>query len=507
MEEDNSNIEIRTCANEWCTNEFEINTNNKSSSKKRFCSRGCSNRSKKTQQKIKQTNLKKYGTEYPLLNKEIRDKADQTNLKNYGHKNVSKSKDIKAKKKETSFQRYGVEHPMISEQVRDKLKETNVEKYGVDNAMKSEDVKNRMMRTKFKKHFNTVLTSDAFSEKVGLLFGVDEYSGIYDSYPFICKRCDNEFEDILTKGRIPRCPKCYPHINTSFMEKDLLYYLESLGLCVETNVRNIIPPLELDLYLPDKNLAIELNGNYWHSQNFGGKDKKYHLQKTLECEEQNIQLIHIFEDEWLSHQNIVRSRFKHILNLSDGRRIYGRKCVVKEVSPQKKNMFLNKHHIQGEDRSKIKIGLYYEDELVSIMTFSKPRISLGAKNKRGGVWELTRYCSSEIVVGGASKLFSHFVKTKNPEEVYTYADRRWSHKSEDIVYEKMGFDFVKETEPNYFYIAKNGGKRYHRFSFRKSELKNKLSVFDDDLTEWENMQLNEYDRIWDCGHLKYEWKN
>jgi len=136
------------------------------------------------------------------------------------------------------------------------------------------------------------------------------------------------------------------------------------------------------------------------------------------------------------------------------------------------------------------------------MTFGILRIALGNK-KKSNIWEMYRFCSNNgiSITGGASKLFKYFIKNYSPESIISYADKRWSIGN---LYIKMGFNKVSESFPNYFYVQ-NYYKRYHRFNFRKNVLVKKLKIFDPNLSEWENMKNNGWDRIWDCGTIKFEW--
>ncbi len=296
--------------------------------------------------------------------------------------------------------------------------------------------------------------------------------------------------------------------NQSKLEKELQEFISSItDFEVKTNHRGFLKGnRELDVFIPEKNVAIEFNGIYWHSENGGGEcGRNYHLKKTEECEDKNIQLIHVFENEWEEKKEIVKERLKYILGEYDGKRVYGRDTEVKEIEAKRKNEFLSEHHLQGEDRSNVKLGLFYKGSLVSVMTFSERRVSLGG-NPEDNSWELSRFCMSCSVVGGASKLFSHFVENQNPEKVVTYADRRWSSLARGTFYEKTGFDFDGFVRPSYFYFEENDKTNLkHRFSFRKNVLGEKLKDFDPDLTEWENMKMNGFDRIWDCGKLRYVW--
>ena len=289
------------------------------------------------------------------------------------------------------------------------------------------------------------------------------------------------------------CP--YHHRNKSLMEEEIADFIIGLGERVLTSDRTILNGYELDMYLPDKNIAIEFDGIFWHNEN--NKENDYHLSKTLKCNENNIRLIHVFEDEWRDKQDIWKSMLKNILGHTE-KRVYARKCVLKEVEPRECNRFLNENHLQGSCGSTIKLGLYKDGELVSVMTFGKSRHFIG----NGCIeYELLRFCNKKYVnvVGGASKLFSHFVKTYKPNEVVSYADRRWSTGN---LYEKLGFNFMNFSRPNYFYIIKD--KRKNRFCFRKSVLKKKYGC-PDNVTEKDFCRQMGWPRIYDCGTLVYKW--
>lgn len=297
----------------------------------------------------------------------------------------------------------------------------------------------------------------------------------------------------------------YDNINkikkTSKKEQEVVDFIISLGINVKQSLRGVIYPFEVDLFLPDYNIAIEYNGLSWHSEFFGNKTKHYHVDKTIKCEEKGIRLITIFEDEWINKNEIVKSKIKHILGLN-GDKIFARKCYIKEIDPPTKNAFLNINHIQGEDRSNINIGLYYKDELVSVMTFSYPKMMMGYKSGIMNEYELSRFASSKHVIGGSSKMLKYFIKNYNPVRIFSFADRRWTFHNNQTVYDKIGFKLVKINKPTFFWL-KHHRTRYHRFTFNKQRIVNELGG-NPNLTEVENMRLMGYDRIWDCGSLKYE---
>jgi hypothetical protein len=302
-----------------------------------------------------------------------------------------------------------------------------------------------------------------------------------------------EFHQIANDHRIGKsCSKC-SLINTK-PENELKEWLNTLNIEIIPNDRKILNGKELDIYIPSHNLAIEFDGLYWHSELY--KDKNYHLNKTEICEAKGIKLIHIFEDEWMFKKDIVKSRIKNILGLSDNK-IYGRKCIIKEVKTNDKTKFLDKNHIQGSVGSKVNLGLYYNDELVSIMTFGDLRKNLNQKQEKG-YYELLRFCNklNANVIGGADKLLKHFIKTYKPKEIISYADRRWS---QGELYEKLEFNFIHNTKPNYFYVVNN--TRKNRFGFRKDILVKE--GYDSNMSEHEIMKERRIYRIYDCGTKKY----
>ncbi len=250
--------------------------------------------------------------------------------------------------------------------------------------------------------------------------------------------------------------------------------------------KTILNGYEIDIYIPDYKLAIECNGDYWYSESTG-KDRNYHLNKTNKCLEKGIQLIHIFESSWNEKKDIWISIINNKLGKSN--KIFARKCILKEVIKDEEKEFINENHLQGFSGSSICYGLYYNNELVCLMSFGKPRFS----NKYD--WELIRLCTKIgfNVIGGASKLLKHFHKN-NKGSIISYSDRLYS---DGGIYKKLGFTFSHYSKPGYFYFKH--GKSFNRQLFMKHLLHSKLDIFDESKTESENMRLNGFHKVWDCG--------
>lgn len=266
---------------------------------------------------------------------------------------------------------------------------------------------------------------------------------------------------------------------------------------IQTSVRGVIPNGEIDIYLSELKIGIEYNGLYWHSEK-GGRFKDYHINKLTKANDIGIRLIQIFSDEWMNKKEIIKEKIKSILS-NNHTKIFARKCIIKEISSKDKNTFLNQNHIQGEDRSMVKLGLFYNNELVGVMSFSKPRISLGGKKTTENIYELSRYATSCNIIGGASKLIKYFIKYYSPSKIYSYSDNRWTDPNNNM-YLKIGFTKEKQSTPNYFY-TKDYLKRIHRYNFNKFRLKQMGA--DISKTEHEIMKGLGYTRVWDCGSTKF----
>jgi len=376
------------------------------------------------------------------------------------------------KTKETWKKKYGVEHnlsdPTIQEKVAkkrqswiDKTTEETFEKYG--------------------------LNLQKFQDKEFLLSITDECVSI--------EHIRNEYFGGMPKMTIHRfLTKMLGHSNfakaSSYAEKEILDFTTSLvpDYKVMNNVRTVINNRELDIFIPDKNLAIEYHGLYWHS---GINHYNVHFEKYKKCLEKNIFLIQIFEDEWIIKPEIVKSIIKSKLGKTN--KIYGRNCVIKDVNKTEANIFLNENHLQGSIGG-TSFGLYYEEELISIFTISKTRF-----NNKEAQWELVRYSSKNdvTVIGGFSKLLNHFKKKYNNEPLLSYCDLRYS---QGVTYEKFG-KYLRTNKPNYFWVKNN--ERISRHKTQKHKLKDFLVDFDHNKTEKENMIDNDYKQIWDCGNKVY----
>lgn len=329
--------------------------------------------------------------------------------------------------------------------------------------------------------------------KVEFITAESQYLGVSNQayYKFKCLDCNNIFDDYIDNGHLPKCKICHPYIPvyTSNQENEVYEFIKTLiGSEVQQSNKSIINPYELDIVIPNLQIAVEYCGLYWHSE-ANKADKNYHLRKMNLCKDKGYRLVTIFEDEWTHTPDIVKRRLKNILKKDT--RIFARKCKVKKITMALAKDFIQENHIQGSSIAKLAYGCYFNQQLVAVMTFGKPRYDKTAD------YELIRYCSIGTVIGGAGKLFSAFLKDYNPTKVISYCDMRWGTGN---LYSQLKFKQSSDKlSPSYAYT--DFIKRYHRSSFTKKS----IAKSHDDLakTEQQIMQEKNMYRIWDCGQSKW----
>lgn len=524
-------IELPKCIE--CSNDVKFYRFSKGYRK--FCSNECGLKSKLTKEKRENTKqnkygdvnynnrdkfnktcLNKFGTTSPMKNLKVLNKAIETNMIKYGYKTPLLNDDIKKKiiktkklkycdinynnrdlAKKTIHEKYGVEHQMLVSEIKNKIKKTNLKKYGVENVFQNNEIINNI------KNINSLNFKKKWSDILNLPI---ENFNIEGDIVTIYGLCPEHSEFNITKSllrdrykyNVKYCTECnIINSHDSDAENKVRDYIET-ELKIKTE-KTYIENKEIDIYISEHKLGIEYDGLYWHSELY--KDKNYHLDKTNICQKNNIQLLHIFEDEWMFKSDIVKSIIKSKLGVIDNK-IFARKCEIKEIFDNKLvREFLNNNHIQGFVNAKIKLGLFYNNELVSLMSFEKTRKSIEKDNEES--YTLNRFCNklNSQVIGGASKLLKHFIKSYQPKSIVSFADRRYSNGK---LYEKLGFNKIKDNKPSYSYFKNNEFIRYHRFNFRKEILIK--HGYDKNKTEREIMEERNFLKIFDCGNIKYLMK-
>lgn len=503
---------------------------------------GCKHpyQSQEVKEKAKQVFMKKHGVSCPLNVKEYFDKKTKTCIKKYGKENFAQTEDYKQKTKQTCLERYGYEHHLSSPQIQEKRKETWEKKYGVDHPNKNPDIVEKIKQSCIEKYgvscpafqlpeylekrertwienygvnhplklperAKLVSTSrrrnffETFCEKLKKYyiipnFNVERYIENSGLFSYHCNVCDKDFTTDHSIAFYVNCPHC-KQSGASTSERDLRYFLQSLGISnIQYNTKAVITPLELDIYLPDYNLAIELNGMYWHCDIH--RNWKYHINKTQRCKEKGIRLIHITDYEWDEKQEICQSIIKSALGMNN--KIFARDCKIGVVSVENYKKFCENNHIQGYTKAETILGLYHNNELVQLCSFGKSRF-------KQNEFELIRHCSlrNTNIVGGFSKLISNYVIYNKPTNLISYCDLRWFTGKG---YNTNHWELISQTQPNYWYFSLSEYYPHNRIEFQKHKLANKLTKFDPNLTEYQNMINNGWFRYYDCGSYKFQYK-
>lgn len=426
------------------------------------------------QEAHKRTCLERYGVEHHSQCDESKDTQKQFNLSVYGVEHYFQTNTFREKFKQTMFDRYGVEHALQNNTILEKCKTSHNERYG--SWWNQKHLTNMV-------NFNKLYIENNFS---GDLLEIAKYFNFTDIH-----NLNNKLVEIginITASR------------SSSVQKSIEEYVCTLAN-IETNQRilpiskNVRENREIDIFVPDKNFGIEVNGVYWHSWNFN-KNIKYHIDKYNIAHKQGIEIFNIFDFQW--HDVVTQDIIKSMISAKLGKIknfIYARKCVVREVSSYDSSVFLTNNHIQGKVGSNTRLGLYYNDELVSLMTFIQ----------RKEYVELNRFCSKKfnIVTGGFSKLLNYYILKYNTRNIVTFSDRLYSTGS---VY-NSDFEEVFTFKEGYFYWYR--GKRYHRSAFMKHKI---LQLFgnsteDNNLTETELILKYNILRVYDAGKIKFKLKD
>jgi hypothetical protein len=284
-------------------------------------------------------------------------------------------------------------------------------------------------------------------------------------------------------------------------ERDIYNICKKSECSVISRDKSILNGKELDIYLPDKKLAIEFNGNYWHCDDKLPKD--YHQHKTIECAKKNIRLLHIFEYEWGDKE--VQSKLIKLIQtiVNDTRKSIGaRETEIKEITQAESDNFLDKYHLQGKAQATIHLGCFYNNELIGAMTLGSPRFNNNYQ------YEIVRFCwrDDTKVSGGAEKLFHYFVTKYKPQSIITYTD---ISKFTGNVYTRLGFKLIQPdfiTEPNYKWASAANDLVLSRYETQKHKLI-KMGLGTEDQTETEIMKSNNFLRVYDCGNMRLEWKS
>lgn len=421
-------------------------------------------------------------------------KAKQTKKQRYGDENFND----REKAKITNLERYGATTPAGNESIVKKMRDAWTDE-------KTQQAAAKRMQTNLEKYGAATFASASLADQVNTLLRDSTF--MYEQHHTHRKsvtQMSNELGvSITTVSRWLKSHNIEIRFDNSYISTHELELLQFISTIVNpeqivTNTRSVIPPHELDIFIPHLRVAIEYNGVFWHSE-LNGKDRSYHINKHKQCKDNNIDLIQVWSNEWMLKTELVKSRLRAKL-VGSNNKAFARKCSIIEMTTVQQRDFFEQNHIQGHVNSSVCYGLVQDDQIQCAMSFIKTRYD----NSEG--YELLRFANKidTNVVGGASKLFKHFIKNHNPQRVVSYSMNRWNTGN---LYQKLGFEFSHTSSPNYFYFERTDTHvLFSRVNFQKHKLKDKLTNFDPHISEWENMVNNGYDRIWDCGNDVWQWQ-
>lgn len=437
-----------------------------------------------------ETMIKKYGVKHNWSG-DLRKTSEDSMLSKYGVKHALQNESLKKKRNETTIKNHGTLNMLgLSKTIS-----TNMKLYGFDNASKNSEIIDKIKTSNLKK--STEIASNKLS-KFNIV--ISSYNSKQQKYSLVCNTCGKEFEspgcsvNVKLRRNLNPCIFCNPTIKqdgTSNLEKEIFDFIkDTIDVAnVKFNDRVEVPTFELDVYFPEKKKAIEINGVYWHSEM--EKSPNYHVLKNKAITAKGINVKHIWEDSWNLKKPIVKSMITNWLNLNNT--IYARKCECKKINNSDAFVFCEQNHLKGGKNSSVAYGLFNGDEIVSVMTFIK------IKNN----WVLDRLCFKLglNVVGGASKMFSRFVRDESPNKISTWADCDLTPDPNKSIYAKLGFQVVQWT-PSYSWVV--SGVRTNRQKFTKDKL---VKIGNPpEKSEVEIMHDLGFYRTFETGNWKFEWQ-
>lgn len=452
------------------------------------------------QKKMRETYKAKTGYEHNMQNPEFVKQFFDKREQDTGERYAIASEKSKQNREKTFIEKYGTTD--ISKILHgDHVTKSIIEKYGsYENYQKIRSIK----ASESKKNTELNVLIEKLTEMNYTFIDSFLKDNITPYIKIKCNRCGNIFDISRQSVNIYYrtnsynfCTICDYKDNTyrSNFEKDVLYEIKKLIPNIEILTNRYINKVECDIIIPEYKIAIECNGLYWHSELY--KDKTYHYKKKETVEQSGYSLIQIWEDDWTLKKDIVLSRISSKLKLN--KKIYARKCDIKNVDNNTAKEFLNENHLHGYIRSSINYGLYYNDELVELISIGKSRKVI-SKNKNIP-YELLRFASKKYinVIGGFSKLIKQFKQDYN-EELFSYIDLSWTDLN-GTSYIKSGFELIGKSNIEYWWVNNrlHNPIRENRINYQKAKLVN--AGYDKNKTEIEIMHERKFYRVFGPGNL------
>lgn len=413
------------------------------------------------------SNNAKFGTDWPLANSDVRDRAKHTMIERHGASYTLQCPDLVDAVIKTNIEKYGCSNPMQSLEIRSKVESTNMERYGVKNVMQNTEIAEHAKESRISNNgafWTTDMTKKAeasFMRNLGVRNPsyskaiIDKIANtMLNRYGVKSPILVQSMRDKMIRTTEERYGVPYYVISDDYLKNITTFRISSVNKSfarkleannIKYSFEYVLDTKSFDICLPDQQILIELNPTYTHNTvgnhwNKNGISESYHLEKSKIAWEHGFRCIHVFDWD---------NQFEILNLLIPKTKLYARNCTVKVIDRKVSEAFADSNHLQGKCRGMlINYGLYYGDDLVQIMSFGTPRYNSSYQ------WELLRLCtvSGIYIIGGADRLFSHFIRDHKPDSVISYCDLS---KFSGDVYTRLGFYHKKNTPPNKIWSKKH----------------------------------------------------
>lgn len=428
---------------------------------------------------IKSTNQKKYGVDWGLQETNIRAKRRETMLENYGTEHALQHESSKEKRTLSTIERFGVPYAIQNEEVRDRTINTNKERYGSEFFISSKRMEEMVNEFCVRNSIESPNQKNFSELAKSVLFDRDSLSEFYDPTKTLTRNAEILGIDRTTLvSYVDRYGIARPEwIEGSQAERDIAEYIESLGFNVERNRRDLLKPsrLEIDIFVPELDIAFEYNGLYWHSYDHepATEERQYHRKKYELARANGVKLFFLTSDI-----DVERAKRFIASKLKKTERIFARKCYLFVPSVVEYRQFCEENHIQGYSPASVRYALKYEGRIVGAIGFNRVK---------EGEWLLNRMVFGELtIVGGAKKLLSAFRK-EHSGLIVSYSS---NHYSDGSLYSHLGFKMITEHKSDLWYVKDD--KLINRRNLQKKKMATLFGNFDPTKTEISNALNNNY---------------
>lgn len=421
-----------------CLEKFGYNTNLQAPETKEKISKAWNNKSTEEKNKIiakrLTTNQEKYGGPVAICDNKVKETMIENNKLKFGVDYPTQNEEIKTKMRKTNMDKYGNPCSLHCEEISNKTRETWINKYGEDHPFKNKEFAIKAsikQRENNKENFYKTLNNNRLE-----LISTEEHYLTKNNLILKCKDCNKQFEyNYDSKLVYIHCPNCYMG-NSSKYERIICNLLDEYNITYFRNKRLIRyngKNLEIDIYIPKYKFGIEVNGLYWHKN-----DCERHIIKSkLMREQHSASLLHItdyeVENKWETIKHIILNRLNLIDYSIDNIKI---NTITNNIYKQ----FCGKYDLQGHKEATILLGLYNDNKLISVCSFTD-------YDKES---ELVKFCgiTNEVIL----QMFIIYYLNINKHPIINYYDRRIGLEN---LYLNSEFNIIEYSNPRCWYFSQS----------------------------------------------------